>query len=61
MNIENFELASIEDRIEVNVAIDSIGLNSASLSLIGDSNGIVYWYLGCEGTTYTYEDLVSDI
>ena len=35
--------------------------NSWSVNVTGDIDGVVYWYLGCEGTSYTYETLKLNI
>ena len=43
------------------VVADTPGINSGSVSVTGDADGIVYWYFGCEGASYTYDSLKSEI
>ena len=51
----------LEDAAEVTVVGDTAGMNSNSVTMTGDADGVVYWYFGCEGASYTYETLKSEI
>ena len=50
-----------EDAAGVTVTGGTAGMNSNSVTLTGDAEGVVYWYFGCEGASYTYETLKSEI
>ena len=52
---------ALETAAEVTVAAGTPGMNSGSVTVTGDTDGIVYWYFGCEGASYTYDTLKSNI
>ena len=49
------------DAAEVTVVGGTPDMNSNSVTVTGDADGVVYWYFGCEGASYTYETLKSEI
>ena len=52
---------ALETPAEVTVAAGIPEMNSGSVTVTGDADGIVYWYFGCEGASYTYDTLKSNI
>ena len=59
-----FDSQETEDSVnaaEVTVTAGTPETNSNSVTVTGDTDGIVYWYFGCEGAFYTYETLKSKI
>ena len=50
-----------EDAAGMTVTGGTADMNSNSVTVTGDAEGVVYWYFGCEGASYTYETLKSEI
>ena len=38
---------ALETPAEVTITVGTPGMNSGSVTVTGDSDGIVYWYFGC--------------
>ena len=64
LDIDNFyeeDTENPEDAAGMTVVSSTTGMNRGIITVTGDTDGVVYWYFGCEGVSYTYDTLKSKI